>query len=113
MDVPTRRLQLAVGAAVVEVSAQVALLVARGALAAVPLRVLFLAAKVPFCWAAWRRNPGAYLAVWVWEIGGVVSALSVHGSLTPRVVIGLSSIIVMVLLGRAVSAFPSIEWGSR
>jgi hypothetical protein len=113
MDTATRRLEIAVGAAVVEVLVQVALLVARGALGVAPLRVVFLAAKLPFCSAAWRRHPGGYLAVWIWEIGGVIAALSAGGSLRPRVVIAAMAVTVMVLLGRAISAFPSIEWGPR
>ncbi|HVT77220.1 MAG TPA: hypothetical protein VHD87_09325 [Acidimicrobiales bacterium] len=113
MNPSTRRLEIAVGAAVVEVLAQVALLVARGALGAVPLRVVFLGAKLPFCLAAWRRHPGGYLALWIWEIGGLVAALSAHGSLSPRLAIAVAAIVVMALLGRAISAFPSVEWKPR
>jgi hypothetical protein len=113
MDAPTRRLEIAVGAAVIEVLVQVALLVARGAVAGAPLRIVFLAAKLPFCRAAWQRHPGGYLALWIWEIGGVIAALSVGGSRLPRAAIGLTAVTVMVLLGRAISAFPSVEWGQR
>src|SRR3954470_5544517 len=100
MDASTRRLEIAVGASVVEVSVQVALLVARGAFAVAPLRIVFLAAKLPFCHLAWRRHPGGYLALWIWEIGGAIAALSAGGSRTPRAVIGAMAVTVMVLLGR-------------
>ena len=113
MDPSTRRLEIAVGAAVAEVSVQVAVLIARGTLGVVPLRVVFLTLKVPFCWAALRRRPGGYLAVWLWEIGGVVAALSVHSAAPPRVLGGLASVAVMVLLGRASSAFPTVEFRPR
>ena len=113
MDRARRRLEIAVGASAIEVLAQVGLLVARGALAAVPLRVAFLALKLPFCRAAWKRNAGGYLGLWVWEIGGVIAALSAGGSRLPRAAIALGAILVMVLLGRAISAFPSVEWGQR
>ncbi|MEY2470973.1 MAG: hypothetical protein QOK28_302 [Actinomycetota bacterium] len=113
MDASTRRLEIAVGAAVAEVAVQVALLVARGALGVAPLRIVFLAAKLPFCRLAWRRNPGGYLALWIWEIAGAIAALSAGGSRAPRVVIGAIAVTVMVLLGRAISAFPSVEWGQR
>jgi hypothetical protein len=113
MDPPKRRLEIAVGAATAEVLAQVAVLAARGALGVVPLRVVFLAVKLPFCWAAYRRAPGGYFAVWLWEIGAVVAALSVRGSLIPRAATGLVALGVMVLLGRAISAFPTVEWRPR
>ena len=113
MDRAKRRLEIAVGASVAEVLLQVALLIARGALGAAPLRIVFLALKLPFCRAAWKRQPAGYLAIWIWEIGAVTGALSVGGNRTPRVVIGLVAVVVMVLLGRAISAFPSLEWESR
>lgn len=113
MDASTRRLEIAVGVAVIEVLVQVALLVARGAVAGAPLRIVFLAAKLPFCRAAWRRHPGGYLALWIWELAAVIAALKVHGALLPRAVIALMAAAVMVLLGRAISAFPSVEWGQR
>lgn len=113
MDAPSRRLEIAVSAAVVEVLVQVALLVTRGALGPAPLRVLFLLAKLPFCRLAWRRNPGGYLALWIWEIAGLAAAISTHGPGLTRAAIGAVSVVVMILLGRAISAFPSVEWGSR
>ena len=106
----TRRLELAVGAAVAEVIVQVAVLTARGAWSAAPLRIGFLAAKLPFCYYAMRRRPGAYLAVWIFEFSGFVAATAVHGSAGPRLLFGAIAAVTMVLLGRAVSAFPPVEW---
>jgi hypothetical protein len=113
MDPSARRLEIAVGASVVEVLAEVALLVTRGALVGAPLRIVFLALKLPFCRAAYRRHPGGYLALWIWELAAVIAALKVHGALLPRAVIAVMAAVVMVLLGRAISAFPSVEWGQR
>lgn len=113
MDAVTRRLQIAVGAAVAEVLAQVALLIARGALGGAALRPVFLLAKLPVCWWAWKRHPGGYLGLWIWEIGGVIAALSARGALTPRAVIAAGASVVMVLLGRAISAYPTVEWRPR
>jgi hypothetical protein len=112
MDPATRRLEIAVGAAVLEVLAQVAILVSRGALDSVALRPLFLLAKLPSCFFAWRRRPGGYLTLWIWEIGGLIAALSGRTEL-PRLAAAGIAAAVMVLLGRAISAFPSVEWGQR
>src|SRR5262249_11461705 len=102
MDAATRRLQIAVGAATLEVLVQVALLVGRGTAA----RPVFLLAKLPFCWAAWKRRPAGYLMVWVWEIAGAVAVLYARSAL-PWVAAIAAAATVMVLLGRAISAFPS------
>jgi hypothetical protein len=112
MDAATRRLEIAVGAAVAEVSVQVGLLVARGALGGVALRPLFLLLKLPSCYFAWKRRPGGYLTLWIWEIGGLIAALYGRTELPPLAAGGIA-VVVMVLLGRAISAFPSVEWGHR
>ena len=112
MDSATRRLNIAVGAALAEVLVQVGLLVARGALDGVALRPIFLLAKLPFCWAAWKRHAAGYLGLWTWEIAGVVAALYGRSELPAAVAIGVA-VLVMVLLGRAISAYPTVEWRPR
>ena len=109
MDVAPRRLQLAVGAAAAEVSVQVGLLVAGGALNGVVLRPLFLLAKVPFIWLAWKRSAAGYLGVWIWEIAAIIAALYGRTELPPPVAIAVAAA-VMVLLGRASSAYPTVEF---
>jgi hypothetical protein len=74
---------------------------------------VFLLAKLPLCWWAWKRHAGGYLGLWIWEIGGVIAALSARGALAPRAAIAAGAIIVMVLLGRAISAYPTVEWRPR
>ncbi len=108
-----RRLELALGVAVIEVMVQMAILTARGAWSGAPLRIGFLAIKLPFCYFAWRRRPGAYFAVWLFEFSGVVAATTAHGPIGARLVTGVFAVVTMVLLGRAVSAFPPVEWKSR
>ena len=108
MDAPTRRLQIAVGAAAVEVLAQVALLVGDDAHG----RPLFLLLKLPFCWLAWKRHAAGYLGLWIWEIAGVVAVLYAHSQLPWIVAIGVAAV-VMALLGRAISAYPPVEWRPR
>jgi len=109
----TRCLEVALVVAVAEMIVQVAVLTARGAWSGAPLRIGFLLAKLPFCYFALRRRPGAYLAVWLYEFGGVVAALTVRGALGPRALTAALAGLTMVLLGRAVSAFPPVEWRSR
>ncbi len=112
-DPTTRRLEVAVGAAVAEVLVQAALLVAGGALGGAPLRVVFLSAKLPFAWLTLRRRPGAYLGLWLYEIAAVIAAIGAPGAAGTRVAFVLGAVVVMVLLGRAVCAFPPVEWRSR
>ena len=112
MDAATRRLQLGVGAATAEVAVQVGLLIARGALQGVALRPVFLLAKLPFLWAAWKRRAGGYLVLWIWEIAGVIAALYGRTELPPAVAVAVAAV-VMVLLGRAISAYPTVEWKPR
>jgi hypothetical protein len=107
------RLRLAIGAALAEVVIQLAVLVAAGTLGGAPLRVVFLAAKVPFCLLARRRNAGAFLALWVYEFAAVAAAVAVDGPGIVRGGFAFAALMVMVLLGRATSAFPPVEWKSR
>ena len=109
----TGRLQVALGASIAELAIQLVVLAARGALTATPLRAIFLAAKLIFVFGAWRRQAGAFLALWLWEIGAVVAAIGVHGALLPRFGMAAMAVVVMVLLGRATSAYPSVEWKTR
>lgn len=108
-----KALRTAVGAALAEVLVQVSVLIANGTLGGAPLRIVFLAAKVPFCLLALRRRPGAYLALWVYEIAALAAAVGADGPWLPRLGFGAASILTMVLLGRASSAFPPVEWPSR
>ena len=107
------KLRLAVGAALLEVVVLIGVLVAHGALSGAPLRIVFLATKVPFCVLARRRNPAAYLAVWIYEVAALVAAGAAHGPLLPRAGLAAGAVVVMVLLGRASSAFPPVEWKTR
>ena len=108
MDAANRRLQIAVGAASLEVLAQVALLLGDDA----HNRPLFLLLKLPFCWAALKRHAAGYLGLWIWEIAGVVAVLYARSQLPWLVAIGVAGA-VMVLLGRAISAYPTVEWRPR
>ena len=40
-----------------------------------PFVIALLAVKYPFCWATGQRRPGAYLALWLWEISGAGFAI--------------------------------------
>ena len=108
-----RRLRIAVGAALVELVVQLVVLTARGTVGGAPLRLVFLLGKLPFCVLTLRRNAGGYLGVMLYEFGAIAAAFAVKGALPGRLAFGLAGAIVMVLLGRAVSAFPPVEWKSR
>ena len=108
MNRSERRLQIAVGAAVIEVLVQVAVLLGDDTRA----RPLFLLVKLPFCWLAWRRSAAGYLGLWIWEIAGVVAVLYADSHLPWILAIGAAAS-VMVLLGRAISAYPTVEWRPR
>lgn len=112
-DRATRRLDVAVWASVLEVGVQAAVLIAAGALGGAPLRVVFLLAKLPFARLAQKRHPGGYLALWIYEFAALAAAIGVGGSAVLRAGFGLGALTVMVLLGRAISAFPPVEWKTR
>src|SRR5437660_1955014 len=67
-------LPAAAGLAALETTALIAAL-ALSAPRAAPLAIALLAIKYPFCLMVLRRHPGAYLALWLWEIAGVLAAL--------------------------------------
>lgn len=113
MDRSRRRLELAVGAAALEVCVQIVVLIGRGVWSGAPLRIVFLAAKLPFCWLALRRHPGAFLALWLYEFIGVVAVFAVRGAVGPRIGGGIAAAVVLVLLGRATAAFPPVEWRTK
>jgi hypothetical protein len=108
-----QKLQLAVGAALAEVVVLIGVLVAQGALSGAPLRIGFLATKIPFCVLARRRKPAAFLALWVYEIAALAAAGTASGPVAGRATIAAAAVVVMVLLGRATSAFPPVEWKTR
>ena len=108
-----KRLRLAVGAALVEVTMLIGALLLQGTLGGAPLRIVFLAIKIPFCHFTLRRNAAAYLVLWLYEIAAVVGAVRSDGPAFGRVGVSGFAIVVMVLLGRASSVFPPVEWKSR
>ena len=69
----------------------------------------FLAVKLPFCWLAAARRPGAYLGLLLWEGVAVVTALT--GRTDPELRIletGLAVTTIALLLASA-RLFPSVE----
>lgn len=108
-----KALRGAVTLALVELAFQEAALIDRGAAGGAPLRLVFLASKVPVALLALKRKPGAYLVLWVYEVAGLAAILDLPRSRGVRLGFGVVAIVVMVLLGRAASAFPPVEWKSR
>ncbi len=108
-----KALRWAVTVALIELVCQEAVLIDRGALGGAPLRPLFLLAKLPIALLALRRSVAAYFLVWAYELAGFAAVLDLPLSGYLRVGFGVMSLAVMVLLGRATSAFPPVEWKSR
>lgn len=65
--------------------------------------------KFPFCYLVVRVKPGAYLALLVWELGAIVTALAAHGvAIVLRALeVGVAAT-VMGLLIASTPHFPSV-----
>lgn len=68
-------LPAAAGLAALEATALIAVLAFAGGRAA-PLFVVMLATKFPFCLALLRRLHGAWFGLLLWELGGMLAALT-------------------------------------
>lgn len=72
--------------------------------------IAFLAVKLPFCWFAAQRRPGAYLALIVWELAGAVAALAAHDvAIALRALEIIGALVVMALLLVSMPQFPSVR----
>ncbi|HZQ27518.1 MAG TPA: hypothetical protein VFA94_07450 [Acidimicrobiales bacterium] len=86
-----------------------AVLALRGSRTA-PFFAACLAVKLPFCWALSRRHPGAWLAILLWELTGVLAALVAPG--LPIVLRGAELAVagtVIALLASSLPSFPHVE----
>lgn len=80
-----------------------------GAHPGAPLLIAFLAVKLPFCWFAAQRRPGAYLALIVWEMGGALAALAAHDvALGLRGLEIVGALVVLTLLLMSMPQFPTV-----
>ena len=109
-SVPAARawtLPAAAGVAALETTALIAAL-ALGAPRAAPLAIALLAVKYPFCVGLLRRQPGAYLVVWLYEIAGFVAATAKPNvALVTRLLELVAAAGCMALLAASASLFPS------
>jgi hypothetical protein len=90
-----------------------AVLAMRGARTA-PFFAACLALKLPFCWALSRRHPGAWLAIVLWELTGVLAALVAPG--LPLLLRGAELAIAgaaVALLTCSLPSFPHVELPDR
>ena len=99
--------------AAIEAGLLIAMLGLRGTPGAVFYMGL-LAVKFPFCFLVMQRRPGPLLALFAWELGGIVTALAAHGTATVlragEVVLALS---VTALLIASVPQFPTVTLEQR
>lgn len=108
-----KALRTAVYLALAELLCQEVALIGRGAFDGAPLRLVFLATKVPVALLALKKKPGAYLLLWAYELAGLAAVLDLEIARGQRIGFGVAAALVMVLLGRGVSAFPPVEWKPR
>jgi hypothetical protein len=104
-------LAAAAGVAAAESTILIAV-IAFGSVRSGPVLVAALALKYPFCYALTRRRPGAWMALLLWEVTGIVAALAKPGiPLYQRVTeLGLAGGC-LVLLVLAASTFPAPTFG--
>jgi len=107
------RLRTATTLAALEALFVIAVVVARSGLQTW-LLVLALAVKLPCCWLARRRHPGGFLALLLWELVGLIVALT-----APRIAVAVrilevsaATAVIMLLVG-SVSVFPSPQLPER
>jgi hypothetical protein len=100
-------LAAAAGLAALETTVLITI-IAFGSYRAAPALVFFLAIKYVFCWGLLRRRPGAWMALLLWEVAGVIAAIAKPG--LPAVQRLLEVAIAgtcLGLLGAAASTFPT------
>jgi hypothetical protein len=74
-----------------------------------PFVIGALVLKLPFCWLARQRRPGALMGLFLWEIGGALAALRAEASAALRLGELAVAIAVMALLLASVPLFPSVR----
>lgn len=110
---PSRAWALAAAAGVAAIESTILIaVIAFGSVRSGPVLVAALALKYPFCYALTRRRPGAWMALLLWEVTGVVAALAKPGlPLYQRLTeLGLAGGC-LVLLALAASTFPAPTFG--
>lgn len=101
-------LPAAAALAAAETALLIAAVIERGAPGA-GLFAIFLAVKLPFCWFAARRRPGAYLGLLLWEGAAVVAAVTGAAPASLRAVEGVLALTVLALLLASARLFPTVE----
>ena len=102
-------LPAAAGLAALEATAIIAVIAFRGGRAA-PLLVPMLAVKYPFCVLLLRRSHGAWFGLLLWELAGMLAAVT-----APRTPLGLRFLelavaaVVAGLLMAAAPLFPTVR----
>ena len=74
-----------------------------------PLFAAFLATKLPFCWRAAARRPGAYLALVLWEGVALLAAVIGDVPASLRLVEVALAGAALALLVASARLFPTVE----
>ena len=99
-------LPAAAGLAALEATILITVL-AFGSYRAAPLLIFFLAIKYLFCWGLLRQRPGAWMAIMLWELTGLVAALAKPGiPLFERLIEAAMAATCVGLLAAASALFP-------
>jgi hypothetical protein len=102
-------LPAAAGLAALEATALIAVIAFAGGRAA-PLFVVLLATKFPFCLALLRRLHGAWFGLLLWELGGMLAALTAPRTPLPLRLLELAAAgTVATLLFLAMPLFPDVR----
>jgi len=108
MTARTWTLPAAAWLAAAEAALLIAALAIRGVAGAGFYMVLLLV-KFPFCWLVTQRRPGAFLGLFVWELGGVIAAAAASGTAaTLRLGEVVVAVTVAALLVASTPLFPSV-----
>jgi hypothetical protein len=74
-----------------------------------PFVIGALLLKLPFCWLAGQRRPGALMGLFLWEFAGMLAALRADASAVLRLGELAAALAVMALLLASVPLFPSVR----
>ncbi|HVF76232.1 MAG TPA: hypothetical protein VM938_14435 [Acidimicrobiales bacterium] len=95
--------------AALEAATIIAVLAVRGRSAA-PLLIPMMAAKFPFCVLVVRRSPTAWFGLLLWEIAGMLAAVTAPSTPLPLRLVELAVAGTVVgLLAAASSLFPTVR----
>ena len=74
-----------------------------------PFVIGALLLKLPFCWLARQRRPGALMGLFLWELAGVLAALRADAHAALRLIELVVAATVIALLLASIPLFPPVR----